>query len=761
MAGSLVRQGTIMRCDLETRRVSVIVLLMTVVGCRVFGYDYPFQDPSLPWEVRVDDLVGRLTIEEIQEQMARGGAGASGGPAPAIPRLGIGPYSWNTECLRGDVDAGNATSFPQAIGLAASFSRQLVYDIAEATSVEVRGKFRYYTVNKQYGDHRGLSCFSPVINIVRDPRWGRNQETYGEDPYLSGVMAASFVTGLQGPHYRYIRASAGCKHFAAYDGPENIPSSRLSFDAIVAERDLRTTYLPAFRACVKAGSRSIMCSYNSVNGVPACANEYILNEVLRKQWNFTGYVVSDEGAIENVIWTHFYKPNHVEAVAACVKAGCNLELSGNDRNSVYTSIVTAIKEHKLDESLVRERVKPLFYTRMRLGEFDPLTMNPYASIDMTSIQGAAHRQLSLDAAMKSFVLLKNTGGFLPFKTSGFDNIAVLGPMADNIKQLFGDYSATVMPQYVTSPLAGLQKLATNIAYTPGCNDNKCSKYSSAEVRQAVRNSQVVFVCVGTGQVVESEGNDRQDIQLPGQQQKLVQDAVQYSDAPVVVLVFSAGPVNITWAIESYKVLAILQCFFPAQETGQALIRVLTADSANSVPAARLPYTWPRYSTEVGKMTDYTMHGKTYRYSQTDPLFPFGYGLSYTTFNYTTLTYPAVIQAGHNRTGSVVVHNTGQYDADEVVQVYISWENATVVTPRLQLVDFHRVFIPSAKMVQVNFTVTAEAMAVWVDSSRGWVIEPGTMDLYVGGQQPNQTTSADSNVLHGTFQIKSSVSLGVY
>ncbi|XP_067675105.1 uncharacterized protein [Haliotis asinina] len=743
------------------RGVSLIVLLMTVVSCPVFGYDYPFQDPSLSWETRVDDLVSRLTIEEIQEQMARGGAGSSGGPAPAIPRLGIGPYSWNTECLRGDVQAGNATSFPQAIGLAASFSRQLVYDIAEATSVEVRGKFRYYSVNKEYGDHRGLSCFSPVINIMRDPRWGRNQETYGEDPHLSGELAVSFVNGLQGTDRRYIRASAGCKHFAAYDGPENIPSSRMTFDAVVSERDLRTTFLPAFRACVKAGSLSIMCSYNSVNGIPACANEYILTEILRKQWNFTGYVVSDEGAIENVIWTHFYKHNHVDAVTACVKAGCNLELSANDKNNVYTAIVEAINQHKLDESLVRDRIKPLFYTRMRLGEFDPPTMNPYATIDMSSIQGAVHRQLSLDAAIKSFVLLKNTGGFLPFKTSGFDNIAVLGPMADNMKQLFGDYSATVMPQYVTTPLAGLKGLAVNIAYAPGCDDNKCSKYSSAEIRQAVSNAQVVFVCVGTGQVSESESNDRWDIQLPGHQPDLVKDAVKYSDAPVVVLVFSAGPVNITWAVKANKVLAIMQCFFPAQETGQALIRVLTASGTNSVPAARLPYTWPRHSSEIGKMTDYSMYGKTYRYYNADPLFPFGYGLSYTTFNYTSLTYPAVIQAGQNLAGSVVVHNTGQYNADEVVQVYISWENATVVTPRLQLVDFHRVFIPSSKMVKVNFTVTAEAMAVWVDSAQGWVVEPGTMDLYVGGQQPNQTAIADSNVLHGTFQIKGSISLGIY
>ncbi|CAH2221937.1 probable beta-D-xylosidase 5 [Pelobates cultripes] len=240
--------------------LSVAVILLNLVIS--YGQEYPFMDPSLPWDKRVEDLIGRLTLEEMVLQLARGGAGKNG-PAPAIPRLGIKPYSWNTECLRGDVQApGWATSYPQALGLAASFSSELVAKVANATATEVRAKHNYFMSIGNYDDHTGLSCFSPVINIMRHPLWGRNQETYGEDPYLSGVLAAAFVKGLQGDHPRYVKANAGCKHFDAHGGPENIPVSRFSFDAQVLERDLRMTFLPQFHACIQAGSYSIMCSYN-------------------------------------------------------------------------------------------------------------------------------------------------------------------------------------------------------------------------------------------------------------------------------------------------------------------------------------------------------------------------------------------------------------------------------------------------------------------------------------------------------------------
>ncbi|MEE6484296.1 hypothetical protein FKM82_013830 [Ascaphus truei] len=292
---------------------SILTATMVLLSLTVsLGQEYPFMDPSLPWDDRVKDLIGRLTLKEMMLQMARGGV-MQNGPAPPITRLGVKPYSWNTECLRGDALApGWATSFPQALGLAASFSPELVSQVANATATEVRAKHNYFVSIGNYDDHTGLSCFSPVINIMRHPLWGRNQETYGEDPYLSGVLAAAFVRGLQGDHPRYVKASAGCKHFAAHGGPENIPVSRFSFDAKVEERDLRMTFLPQFHACVRAGSYSVMCSYNRVNGVPACANKMLLSDVLRTEWGFRGYVVSDEGAVEFIIWQHKYTSSFLE-----------------------------------------------------------------------------------------------------------------------------------------------------------------------------------------------------------------------------------------------------------------------------------------------------------------------------------------------------------------------------------------------------------------------------------------------------------------
>ncbi|XP_050390187.1 uncharacterized protein LOC126809596 [Patella vulgata] len=384
--------------------------------------DFPFRNPNLSWNTRVDDLVGRLTLDEITLQMAKGGAGING-PAPAISRLGIGPYQWNSECLHGEVGQ-MATAYPQSIGLAASWSYDVVHRMAEATSEAVRANHNKAVNNHNYADRTGLSCFSPVLNIMRDPRWGRNQETYGEDPYLSGMFGIAFVKGLQGNHSRYIRANGGCKHFNVHGGPENIPSFRWNFNSKVSMRDWRTTFLPAFRYCVKAGAYSLMCSYNSINGVPACANKQLLTDILRKEWGFHGYVVSDMEAVENIKNAFHYRSNDVDTAAVALEAGLNLELAAPDyKKETLMSISEAVRQGQLAESVVRERVKPLFYTRMRHGEFDPPNMNPYSSIGMSVIENQSHRNMAIEAAMKSFVLLKNDGT-LPLKTQPYNKIAV-------------------------------------------------------------------------------------------------------------------------------------------------------------------------------------------------------------------------------------------------------------------------------------------------------------------------------------------------
>ncbi|XP_005105841.1 probable beta-D-xylosidase 6 [Aplysia californica] len=723
-----------------------------------FG-DFPFQNTSLSWDERVDDLVSRLTLEEIQVQMARGGTKEIGGPAPAIPRLGIGSYQWDTECLRGDVDAvENATGFPQAIGLAATFSPDILYHVARATGQEVRAKHNDFVKRGIFATHTGMSCFSPVINILRDPRWGRNQETYGEDPYLTGNLVQKFVIGIQGEDSRFIMTSAGCKHFDVHGGPDNIPVSRASFDAIVSDTDWRMTFLPAFKKCVEAGTYSVMCSYNSVNGVPACANKKLLTDILRTEWNFKGYVVSDEAAIENVISKHKYCNNSVDAVVACVNAGTNLELSYNLPTPVYMSIVDAIQQGKLSEDLVRERVKPLFYTRMRLGEFDPEKDNPYAKLGMDQIESAEHQQLAVTAAMKSFVLLKNQGGILPLQKGKFSKVAIIGPMSDNAEQLNGDYYPRQDKSFFTTPLDAVKTLYPNAKYGQVCKDNTpCTQYNKAAVPAIVKDTELVFVALGTGQAVESEANDRPDVELAGHQKELLLDVLDNSgDAKIILLLFSASPLNITFADQSDRVVAIMECFFPAQSTGKALYNVLTNTGPYSSPAGRLPNTWPLYSTQIPPMVNYSMEGRTYRYFRGNPLYPFGYGLSYTQFNFSDLMYNTTIKAGDSLSVQVDITNEGDVDGEEVLQCYISWNDKSLPVPQLQLAYFDRILIASKQTISRRFSMYPESMAFWQGGK--WVIKAGGMSLFCGGQQPNQKKQVPSNVLSGTFTITDSITL---
>ncbi|XP_052554728.1 uncharacterized protein LOC128088344 [Tympanuchus pallidicinctus] len=731
---------------------TVAVLLCTVLSPGwVEAQPFPFRDPTLPWHRRLEDLLDRLTPAEMVLQMARGGA-LRNGPAPPIPRLGIAPYNWNTECLRGDAEApGWATAFPQALGLAAAFSPELVYRVANATATEVRAKHNSFIAAGRYDDHTGLSCFSPVLNIMRHPLWGRNQETYGEDPYLTAELATSFVQGLQGQHPRYIKASAGCKHFSVHGGPENIPVSRLSFDAQVLERDWRTTFLPQFQACVRAGSYSFMCSYNRINGVPACANKKLLMDILRGEWGFEGYVVSDEGAVELILLGHRYTQTYLETAIASVNAGLNLELSYGVRNNVFMHIPKALAMGNITLETLRDRVRPLFYTRLRLGEFDPPAMNPYNALELSVVQSPEHRNLSLEAAIKSFVLLKNQRDTLPLRELHGKRLAVVGPFADNPRVLFGDYAPVPEPQYIYTPRRGLQTLPANISFAAGCREPLCRDYSRDEVEDAVQGADVVLVCLGTGVDVEMEARDREHLSLPGHQLQLLQDAVRAAAGhPVILLLFNAGPLDVSWAQEHDGVGAILACFFPAQATGLAITSILLGEQGAS-PAGRLPATWPAGMHQVPPMENYTMEGRTYRYyGREAPLYPFGYGLSYTTFHYRDLVLsPPVLPICANLSVSVVLENTGPRDSEEVVQLYLRWEQPSVPVPRWQLVAFRRVAVPAGGATKLSFGVLAAQRAVWTQQ---WHLEPGAFTLFAGGQQPEQQMRAPSEVLSAKFSV---------
>ncbi|XP_072166622.1 uncharacterized protein [Diadema setosum] len=709
----------------------------------------PFWNDTLSWDQRLDDLLSRLKVDEMTYQLAKGGAGPNG-PSPPISRLRIQRYVWNTECLHGDAQATeNATAFPQAIGLAAAFSRGLVHEVANATGYEVRAKNNYYTEHAEFSDHQGLSCFSPVINIMRHPYWGRNQETYGEDPYLTGELAKNFVWGLQGSHPRYILANAGCKHFAAYSGPEDIPSSRFTFDAKVSDRDMQVTYISAFKECVKAGTYSIMCSYNSVNGIPACANTYLLTNILRKEWGFQGYVVSDQQALERIQTTHHYTSSPLETAVRSLKAGCNLEL-GYSLPPVYAHLMEAVQLGMLTPQELQESLRPLFYTRLRLGEFDPDHRNPYKALTVEEVvESPYHRDLAVKAALKSFVLLKNEKDTLPVEGS-IKTLAVVGPFANATDLLFGNYHANTDRTYITNVLSGLSPLATETRFAAGCEYPKCPSYNQTSISAAVDGADLVVVCLGTGIGVEAESKDRKDMLLPGRQLQLLQEAVKTAaDKPVVLLLFNAGPVNITWALTSPSVHAIVECFFPAQATGVAL-RQMFQNSPGANPGGRLPFTWPATEQQIPPMENYSMAGRTYRYFDGDPLLPFGYGLSYTKFNYSKLVLtPASIHPCQNVTVNVTVTNIGNITGDEVIQVYVSWQGVSVPTPRIQLVDFARKEIQAGKSIVAEFKIVPRVMAVYTDE---WLLEPCTIEVYVGGQQPGQKVIVPSNVLSSKFQI---------
>ena len=715
---------------------------------------HAFRDTTLSWESRVEDLVARLTLDEKVGQMAHGGA-ENNGPAPPITRLGIKPYQWGTECISGNVWAGPATSFPMALGMSATFNYNLVYKVAMATSIEVRAANNDYVSRDVYDFHTGLSCWSPVVNIMRDPRWGRNQETYGEDPWLSGYLARAFVTGLQGNHSRYVRVNAGCKHFDAHGGPEN---GRYSFDAKVSERDWRMTFLPQFRACVEAGSWSIMCSYNQINGVPACANKKLLTDILRKEWHFKGYVVSDQEALEHILNSHHYASSMVEAATVAVNAGTCLE-DGGKWDNVFSHIGEAVRKGMIRNATITDAVRRLFMVRMRLGEFDPPGMNPYKRLNVSDfVQSDGHRKLSLQAALESFVLLKNDKARgLPLTTPA-QTACIVGPFIDNPPATFGFYVPRIMKDYVVTPLQGIKGESKivgrdSIKSASGCKDAFCKSYNSNEVVNACSEAELAIVCLGTGPSVETEHLDRSDINLPGNQLQLLKDAVNSTQGRVVLVLYNGGPVDITWAKQSKKVVAIVENFFPAQSAGTALAMILTGKYN---PAGRLPFTWPASLDQVPPISNYSMVNRTYRYFSAEPLYPFGFGLSYTEFKYSNISAvmyrTGTVKTRMSITVRVSVTNKGRFNGDEVVQVYISWpEQYRAIAPIRQLVGVKRVHIKRKRTINLKFVITSKQLQLYTER---WEVVPGVMQVYVGGQQPMQKNSAPSNVLKSTFTISS-------
>jgi beta-glucosidase len=858
-----------------------IVLISSAQPVRKFIY----QDTNLPLEERVASLVSEMTLEEKVGQMVY--------TAPAIERLGVPAHNWWNECLHGVARAGYATVFPQSITIAGSWDKDLMNRVGTVISDEARAKHHEMARRGKRGIYQGLTFWSPNINIFRDPRWGRGHETYGEDPYLTGMMGAEFVKGLQGDDPDYLKVVATAKHYAVHSGPEPL---RHEFNAKVSERDLYETYLPAFRTLVvDAKAHSVMCAYNQFRDHPACANPY-LYQILREDWGFQGYIVSDCWAISDFFKFQGYSKDAAEASAVAVKAGTDI----NCGNS-YPQLLEAVKRGIISESDLDVAVSRLFEARFRLGMFDPEEKVKYAQIPFSVNASDSHGTLAREAARKSIVLLKNENQILPL-SKDVKTIAVIGPNADNWEALLGNYNG--IPENPVTVLKGLRnKLEprTKILFAEGSHladgvhnlhpvpsvylqtDDgrqgiKGEYFANAELKgnpafvriddninfyweshspapelpdddfsirwtgylvppvtgtyhigswgmptlsvwfegerilgmnsehhafhsekalnleagkkykivyeyrnwygdgdakllwampcpdmqqQAVeiaRQSDLVVLVLGLSQRLEGEempikvdgfeGGDRTHLNLPTVQEDLMK-AIKATGKPVILVLLNGSALSVNYAAENMD--AILTAGYPGQEGGNAVADVLTGDYN---PAGRLPVTYYQSADQLPPFEEYDMKERTYRYFTGQPLYPFGFGLSYTSFAYSELKVPQNVPVNQPVKVSVKVTNTGQRAGEEVVQLYLTDEKASTPRPLRQLEGFLRVSLKPGESKVAEFTIDPRQLSV-INNKEQRVIEPGWFTISVGGKQPGFTGRADAHttdVISGRFRV---------
>ncbi|WP_455963190.1 glycoside hydrolase family 3 C-terminal domain-containing protein [Bacteroides bouchesdurhonensis] len=691
---------------------------------------YPYQDISLSAEQRADDLLQRLTLEEKVSLMQNA--------SPAIPRLGIKPYEWWSEALHGIARAGRATVFPQSIGMAASFDDALLYEVFNAVSDEARAKNRNFNEKGQYDRYKGLTVWTPNINIFRDPRWGRGQETYGEDPYLTGRMGMAVVRGLQGPEdAKYNKLHACAKHYAVHSGPE---WNRHNFNAEnIDPRDLWETYLPAFKDLVqKAGVKEVMCAYNRFEGDPCCGSKRLLTQILRNEWGYKGIVVSDCGAIGDFFQPHHHNthPDAAHASADAVLSGTDLECGDN-----YKSITEAAKQGLISEEKINTSVRRLLKARFELGEMNPT--HPWAEIPYSVVDCPKHKELALKIAHESLVLLQNKNNLLPLNRQM--KVAVIGPNANDSVMQWGNYNG--FPSHTVTLLEGIRaKLPqAQIIYEPICGLTDAIHSKDNNVQKSVLNEQVLMDKVKDADVIifaggispqlEGEemdvsvtgfkGGDRTDIELPAIQREVL-SLLKNNGKKVVFINFSGSAMAIV--PESENCNAILQAWYPGQAGGSAIADVLFGDYN---PSGRLPITFYKSLEQLPDYENYSMKGRTYRYMTEEPLFPFGYGLSYTRFSYGKAKLnQSKLHKGEKVILTIPVRNVGQQDGADVVQVYISRPDDKE-GPQKTLRAFQRVNIVKGEKQNVNIELPYDSFE-WFDSTTN-TMHPidGTYKIYYG------------------------------
>ncbi len=702
-----------------------------------------YLDPSHPLDERVQDLIGRMTLPEKLSQMQHG--------ARAVPRLGIPAYNFWSESLHGVARSGRATVFPQAIGLAATWSPELLQRIASAIGDEGRAKF--HAAQRRRGSNRinqGLTFWAPNINIFRDPRWGRGQETYGEDPHLTGEMGVAYVRGLQGDDPRYLKAAACAKHYAVHSGPEK---ERHSFDARISKREMHDTYLPAFKRLVtEAGVEAVMGAYNRVNGEPCCAHPYLLGELLRGEWKFQGHVVSDCWALVDIHMHHHVTAGPVESAALALTRGCDLACG-----SVFDVLDEALARGLVSEADLDQALARTLGTRFKLGMFDPPEQVPYAAIPPEVIGCDEHRRLAREAAQKSVVLLKNKNNLLPIRPDA-NEIFVTGPAATNLEVLMANYEGyNDSMSTLLEGIIGRAPEGVRVAYSMGVDLVQPRANEQDWDTPNAASADVTIACVGLSPLLEGEegasilsraSGDRPDIGLPAVQVSYIKKLAA-AGAHIVLVVVGGSPITLG-EVEEY-VEAILFAWYPGQEGGRAVADVLFGDVS---PSGKLPLTFPKSLSQLPPFEEYGMAGRTYRYMDQEPLYPFGFGLSYTCFSYHGLKLSRrQAPAGEPVQAAVTVQNSGGRAAEEVVQVYLSDLQASVPAPRCKLVAFQRIALQPGESQELEFTITPEAMML-VDEDGRPKLEPGEFRLEIGSCSPGARGQAlgAAEPVRGVFEV---------
>ena len=690
-----------------------------------------WRDPSHPLKERAADLMRRMSLAEKVAQLKNA--------APGIQRLGLPSYDYWNEALHGVANNDIATVFPEPVGAASSFNPGLFHQEGTVIGTEGRAKHNDYA-NSHNGDSKwwdGLTFWTPNINILRDPRWGRGQETYGEDPYLTSEIGIQFVKGIQGNDPNYMLAMACAKHYAVHSGPER---DRHRFDAVVSDRDLYETYLPQFERVVREGKvAGVMGSYNAVDGVPACASSFLLTDLLRTKWGFDGYVVSDCDAVRD-IWgrqQHHYVDTAEQAAAAAVKAGCNLCCGGD-----YNALVRAVQLNLITEKEIDVALYYTLWTRFRLGMFDPADKVPYAKLTIKDNDTEQNRQVALAIARQSLVLLKNDG-ILPLNRAKLKKIAVIGPNGNSTSMLHGNYHGSA--SHPVSILSGIKMMAgTNIDVTFAqgsavttktgsaawsTQDNTPTRSAAALTEEALANAKDADVIIYVGGITpaqEGEGFDRDSIELPAVQETLVK-ALFATGKPMVMVNCSGSAMALPW--EAANLPALLQAWYPGEEGGRAVGEVLFG-AVN--PSGHLPITFYAATTDLPSFTDYSMTNRTYRYFSGKPLYAFGHGLSYTTFDFASGKLASKkITAKDTVKVTFTVKNSGKSDGDEVAQVYYRHVNSKVPQPKLALCAFSRVSVKSGKSEKVTLEIPAERLRYWDTEKNQYVVEPGDYEILVG------------------------------